>query len=79
MAELKFDQALKNLEKIVEEMEAGELSLEDSFKKYEQGIKLAQVCLERLGRVEKKIELLQRSPEGKLITRPFSKGAEPED
>ena len=60
MAEMKFDQALKELEKLVEEMEGEELSLEDGLKKYEKGMKLSQICLEKLERAEKKIEILKQ-------------------
>lgn len=73
MTEVKFDQVLKRLEKIVEEMEGGELPLEDSLKKYEQGIKLARVCIDKLEETEKKIEILQRSTEGILTSRPFAR------
>ena len=47
MAEIKFDQALKELEKLVEDMEEEELSLEDGLKKYEKGMKLSRICLEK--------------------------------
>jgi len=77
MTEIKFDQALKRLEKIVEDMEGGELPLEDSLKKYEEGIKLARICLEKLDQAEKKIEVLQRSTEGVLNPRPFPRDENP--
>jgi exodeoxyribonuclease VII small subunit len=72
MAELKFDRALERLEKIVEAMEAGDLSLEESLKKYEEGVKLAGYCQKKLGEVEKKVEILQRSAEGLLSPQPFA-------
>lgn len=62
--ELKFEKALERLEKIVEELEAGEISLEDALKKYEEGVKLSRVLSEKLGQAEKKIQILTRSLEG---------------
>jgi exodeoxyribonuclease VII small subunit len=71
MAEMKFDQALKELEKLVEEMEGEELSLEDGLKKYEKGMKLSQICLEKLERAEKKIEILKQPAGDNPETEPF--------
>ena len=56
--EPKFEEALAALENIVEEMESGQLSLEESMKKFEAGMKLAQLCSKKLGQTEKKVEIL---------------------
>jgi exodeoxyribonuclease VII small subunit len=61
MAEIKFEEALKKLEKIVTELEAGELSLEDSLAKYEEGIKLSKICSRQLEAAKSKVELLMKS------------------
>ena len=79
MAELKFDQALARLEKIVQEMEDQELPLEQGLKKYEEGIKLSRFCLAKLSAAEKKIEILRRTLEGNLVPEPFSPGSSQED
>jgi len=71
MSELKFDQALERLEKIVREMEGEGLPLEESLKKYEEGIKLSRFCLSTLEKAEKKIEILIRDAEGNLSAQPF--------
>lgn len=73
MPELKFEEALKKLESIVEGLEQGKISLEDSLKKYEEGIKLARFCTEKLEEAEKKIEILTKdsSSGGKLKKEPF--------
>ena len=71
MAEIKFDQALERLEKIVEEMEGEELPLETSLKKYEEGVRLAQLCLKKLEETEQKIEIMTRTVDDRLLTRPF--------
>ena len=62
--EIKFEKALERLEKIVEELEEGNVSLEDALKKYEEGVKLSAVCQKRLSQAEKKIEILTRSLDG---------------
>ena len=71
MPEIKFDQALKDLEKLVEEMDEEELSLEDGMKKYEKGMKLSRICLEKLDQAEKKIEILKQPVGEKPETEPF--------
>ncbi len=72
MAELKFDQALERLEKLVEEMEQREVPLEESLEKYEEGVSLARRCLEQLNRAEKKIEILRKPSEEEPETTPFA-------
>ena len=53
-----FEDALENLEGLVEAMEEGELSLEDSLKAFEQGIKLTRECQAALEKAEQKVKLL---------------------
>lgn len=77
MPELKFEEALKKLEQIVEGLEQGKISLEDSLKKYEEGIKLAKFCSEKLQEAEKKIEILTKDNSGKLKREPFKIKEEP--
>ena len=55
---ISFEQALERLEKIVAKMESGELPLAESMKHFEEGMKLANLCTEKLGETEKKIEVL---------------------
>jgi len=78
MAELKFEQALKKLESIVEEMEKGKTSLEDSLKKYEEGIKLSRFCSKKIEEAEHKIEILAKGDDGKLKRKPFKHQKETE-
>ena len=54
----KFEEALVKLESIVGQMESGQLSLEESMKKFEEGMTLTQFCSKKLGETEKKIEIL---------------------
>tara|TARA_B100001750_G_scaffold181961_1_gene150598 strand:+ start:292 stop:525 length:234 start_codon:yes stop_codon:yes gene_type:complete len=53
-----FEKSLKELERIVEELESGELSLEQSLKSFEQGIKLTRQCQSELERAELKVKKL---------------------
>lgn len=53
-----FEQALQDLEGLVTTMEQGDLSLEDSLKAFEAGIKLTRDCQARLGEAEQKVQLL---------------------
>ena len=71
MAEPKFEKDLEKLEKIVESLEEGGLSLDVSLKKFEEGIGLAQRCEKALGTVERKIEKLTRGANGELKTSPL--------
>lgn len=56
--ELPFEKVMARLEKIVDEMETGNLSLESLVKKFEEGAKLSTMCREKLQSLEQKIELL---------------------
>jgi len=55
-----FEDDIKHLQKIVEELANGKLSLGDSLKKYEEGIKLAQNCQAALSEAQRKVELLMK-------------------
>lgn len=66
MSEMKFERAIKRLETIVEQLEDGQLDLEKSLKLFEEGIKLARFCAEKLQEAEQKIEMLTAEHEGLL-------------
>ncbi|MCL5985910.1 MAG: exodeoxyribonuclease VII small subunit [Actinobacteria bacterium] len=72
MGDIKFEEALSRLETIVNDLEKGGLTLEDSLKKFEEGIKLSDYCVKKLEEVEKKIEVLSNGE----IT-PVEQGEEP--
>ena len=74
---LTFEQAIERLEKIVADMEAAELPLEDVLKRYEEGTRLVRFCNQKLEEAEKKIEILTRKADGTVGTEPFA--AEPGD
>jgi len=67
--EMSFEESIKKLEEIVRELEDENISLEDSMKKFELGIKLSSNCLNKLNEAENRIEELTRSEDGKLIAR----------
>ena len=58
---LNFEKSLKDLEKIVRELESGEVNLDESLKKFEQGIELYKNCRSTLDTAEKKIKILSDS------------------
>ena len=58
MKEVNFEVNMENLEKIVEELEKGDLNLDDSIKKFEEGMKLSKECNKYLEDAEKKITVL---------------------
>ena len=71
MAEMKFEESLKKLEKIVDDLEKGDLSLDESLKKYQEGIELARQCSQRLESAKKKIDLLVKNKKGDFEFKPF--------
>lgn len=62
---------MKQLERIVQELENGDLPLEKAIKKFEEGIKLTKFCSEKLDETEKKISVLLKNSEGRMIEQPF--------
>jgi exodeoxyribonuclease VII small subunit len=68
-----FEKQLESLESLVEALETGNLSLEDSLKSFEQGIKVARECQAALKQAEQKVELLTRQGD-ELLSEPFESG-----
>jgi exodeoxyribonuclease VII small subunit len=72
---LSFEDALKELERIVSRLESGDASLDESIQLYERGDKLRQRCAERLDAAQARIEAIRLDAEGKPAgTRPFAAG-----
>jgi exodeoxyribonuclease VII small subunit len=67
-----FEDALRELEEILGEIEAGELGLEQSLQKYERGNFLIQHCRGVLNSAEKQIDLLSRAADGSLASTPMA-------
>ncbi|MFC1798617.1 exodeoxyribonuclease VII small subunit [Thermodesulfobacteriota bacterium] len=72
MAKKTFEQSMKQLEQIVEQLESGDLPLEKALKKFEDGIQLAKSCSSMLDETEKKITLLTQDRDGEISEQPFS-------
>lgn len=71
MAKQNFEEALARLEKITRELEEGELSLEQSLKKFDEGVRLADFCGKTLDEAEKRVEILLKK-DGEIVAEPFS-------
>jgi exodeoxyribonuclease VII small subunit len=65
--EASFEQALTQLEQIVQRLEKGELPLEDSLKLYEDGVHLSRLCHRKLEEAEGKIEMLVKDARGESV------------
>src|ERR671914_3087164 len=66
-----FEAQLATLERIVRELERGDLPLEQSLDLFEQGVRLSRECQERLNEAERRIEVLLRGGDGRTIAVPF--------
>ncbi|HMP84859.1 MAG TPA: exodeoxyribonuclease VII small subunit [Verrucomicrobiota bacterium] len=69
---LPFEDAIKKLETIVETMESGDLPLESLLARYEEGVKLAKICREKLAEAEVKIQQLEKTASGELKLKPLA-------
>ncbi len=68
MAKMTFELAMKQLEKIVQELESGDMPLEAAVKKFEEGINISKYCSEKLNESEKKITLLMKDSESRKLS-----------
>lgn len=71
MATEKFEISLKKLEDVVKRLEGGELSLEESLKAFEEGVKHAAICTRKLNEAERKVEVLLKRKDGTFAREPF--------
>ena len=69
--DLPFEEALRKLEAIVEEMESDELPLESLLARFAEGTRLAQICQAKLSEAELKIQQLEANAEGEAALKPF--------
>lgn len=65
-----FEQSLAELEQLVQRMESGELSLQDSLKAFEQGVQLTRHCQTALSQAEQRVQLLMEN-QGQSEAQPF--------
>ena len=66
MAKQTFESAMKRLEAIVQELEDGDLSLDNALKRFEEGIKLSRFCSNKLDEAEKKVTILLKDEKGEV-------------
>ncbi len=78
MAEDKFEDAMQRLEDIVEDLEGGDLPLEDSLKAFEDGMKLLTFCSDKLDEVEKRVTILVKESDGRYTKKPFDRDEQEE-
>ena len=71
MGEIKFEKAIQRLEKIVDDLEKGEMDIDKSLEVFEEGIKMSRVCSKKLNEAEAKIEKLTKDQIGDLVTELF--------
>jgi len=71
MPEKKFEEAMERLEQILQGLESGDLSLEESLKIFEEGMKLIKFCSRKLEEAEQKVTMLVKDSEGKYQQQPF--------
>jgi exodeoxyribonuclease VII small subunit len=69
--DLRYEDALKRLEKLVAELDRSELDLETRLKKFEEGTKLARLLLKKLDQAKRKVELLVKTNMGEASLVPF--------
>ncbi len=71
-----FESALKTLEDIVVQLEAGDLTLDRALELFEEGIQLSRLCNAKLEEAERKVEALIRAADGTMGEAPFSEDIE---
>ncbi|HXG93425.1 MAG TPA: exodeoxyribonuclease VII small subunit [Blastocatellia bacterium] len=74
--EKSFEASLKELEEIVEQLEAGDLPLDRSLELFEHGVKLSRECQKRLDEAERKVEILLKGNDGSYTAAPFEESEE---
>jgi exodeoxyribonuclease VII small subunit len=71
MAKKTFEQSMKQLEQIVQQLESGDLPLEKAIRKFEEGIQLSRLCAKKLDETEKKVSMLLEDEQGDITEAPF--------
>jgi exodeoxyribonuclease VII small subunit len=74
--EQSFESWIKELERIVEQLEAGDIPLERSLELFEQGVRISRECQRRLDEAERKVEILLKAGDGAVTREKFE---EPEE
>lgn len=67
----RFEESINQLEKIVDQLEKGDLPLEDSIKLFEEGVRLSSACKQELDEAEGKVQILLKQRDGSMKAEPF--------
>jgi len=70
---------MKRLEAIVQQLESGDLTLDEALKKFQEGVKLSKFCSNKLDETEKKVSILLRDEEGNIREESFSPESSEDD
>lgn len=65
-----FEEDVKKLEKVVDELHSEKLALEKSIQRFEEGVVLAEKCIKSLDSMRKKIEVVSKTKDGKIKIKP---------
>lgn len=79
MADKGFEEALRELEDIVNRLERGDLPLEEALRLFEEGVKLSRYCHRKLDEAQKKVEVLLKDDRGEMVPQPFEPGEKDEE
>ncbi len=69
-----YEAALAELESLVQNLESGQVPLDELLAGYQRGAALLALCKDKLSAVEEQIKLLETSPQGALVTKPWEEG-----
>jgi len=79
MAKQTFEKAMNKLEQIVQQLESTDLPLEKAIKKFEEGVQLSRFCSEKLDETEKRITILLKDQNDRVLEKPFISEKESDD
>ena len=79
MKEKTFEEALRELEEIVNRLEQGDLPLEEALQFFEEGVKLSRYCHTKLDEAQKRVEILLKDESGKIMAQSFEPAEDGED
>ena len=79
MKDKTFEEALRELEGIVNRLEEGDLPLEEALQFFEEGVKLSRYCHTKLDEAQKRVEILLKDESGKVTAQPFEPAEDGED
>ena len=68
---MKFEDSLKRLEGIVEDLENGDITLDKAIKKYQEGMMISKQCLDLLNKAEKKVQICLKDKDGRVKMKQF--------